>query len=421
MSASINVTIKLLPHQLKALSSKSQIAGIAGSRALGKTYYLSVEALMSLVNGERCIIFAQTYKALTMNIFAEIMKRCEECGIAAELHNGNNTITFGKGIIFGFTYDSPDTCRGATEIHKLLLDELFYAPADILAIAAPCLRGTGKESKIRFASSPRKGSFWNRWIKENQDVEWWTGKMADNTFLSESDIELAKKAIKDPNMYKQEILGEILDDTADFAIVLPTDYTDVRNKGNNYSMGIDCAGYGADNNAFVVTDGCSIIETELVQVGDTFSLSNIASNLIKKYNIKTVNIDITGSTVNGLYDILKLRHGENMIHGINFAQKAIASEKYANSRAEMYMNLADKIRNGFYIDDNDVKYVLGVTQYSITNTGKILLQPKAEIKEIIGHSPDLCDALALSLYNTETNEFYTTEQNLSIAMRFISV
>lgn len=416
-----NIEIKLLSHQLNALKSKAQIAGICGSRALGKTYYLSVEAMVSLVNQERCMIFAQNYKALTMNIFTEIMKRCEECGIKAELHNGNNTITYGKGIIFGFSYDNPDGCRGATEIHKLLLDELFYSPSDILAVAGPCLRGTGKESKIRFASSPRKGSFWNRWIKENQDVEWWTGKMTDNTFLSNSDIELAKKAIKDPNMYKQEILGEILDDTAEFAIIHPNDFSTICNKGNKYTMGIDCAGPGADNNAFVVTDGCSIIETDLVPIGNTFSLSNIATNLIKKYNISKVNIDITGSTVNGLYDMLKLRHGEEIIQGINFAQSAIEKNKYANARAELYMNLAEKIRNGFYIDDSEIKYALGVTQYSITNSGKILLQPKAEIKEIIGHSPDLCDALALALYNVDENVYYSQAKNLGIALKFVGV
>lgn len=215
--------IRLLPHQLKALNSKAQIAGICGSRGLGKSFYLSVEALLSLVNGERCMIFAQTYKALTMNLFTEIMKRCEENGIKAELHAGNNTITFGKGIIFGFSYENADTCRGATQIHKLLLDELFYANSDILAIAAPTLRGTGTQSKIRFASSPKKGSYWNRWIKENNDIEWFSGQMTDNTFLSETDIALAKKAIKDPNLYAQEILGEILDDTAEFAIVRPED------------------------------------------------------------------------------------------------------------------------------------------------------------------------------------------------------
>lgn len=417
----MNKEIRLLPHQLKAMQSTSQIAGICGARALGKTYYLSVEALQSLVDGERCMIFAQTFRSLTMNIFTEIMKRCEENNINAELHTGNNTITFGKGIVYGFSYDNPDTCRGATQIHKLLLDELFYAPSDILAIAAPCLRGTGKMSKIRFATSPKKGSYWNRWIKENQDIEWWAGTQDDNTTLSDKDKELARKAIKDLNLYRQEILGEILDDTAEFAIVRPAEYSNIKNKGNVFTMGIDCAGYGADNNAFVVTDGCSIIATETIQYGDTFSLSNIATDLIRTYNIKRVNIDITGSTVNGLFDILKLRHGENMIYGINFAQAAKEKEKFANIRAEMYFNLADKIRNGFYIDNDEIKSILGVTQYSITNNGKILLQPKNEIKEIIGHSPDICDALALSLYNRDNDEYYTSEQNLNIALKFTGI
>lgn len=415
--------IKLLPHQLKALNSSAQIAGIAGSRALGKTYYLSVEALISLINGERCIIFAQTYKALTMNIFTEIMKRCEECGIAAELHNGNNTITFGNGIVFGFTYDTPNTCRGATEINKLLLDELFYAPNDILSIAAPCLRGTGKVSKIRFASSPRKGSYWNRWIRENKDIEWFSGKMMDNTFLSASDLELAKKAIKDENMYKQEILGEILDDEAEFSIVKQDDFPIVPQlEADICTMGIDCAGYGADKNAFVVVNGREIVDIELVQVGDSFSLANVATNLIQKHGVAIVNIDITGSTVNGLFDILKTRHGNKIqINGINFAQSANDKDKYANARAEMYLNLSEKIKGGFYIKDTDIREELVITQYYINNTGRICLQPKAEIKEILGHSPDTTDALALSLYNIDQHKYYSKEKNIDIALKFVGV
>lgn len=417
-----NIDIKLLSHQLKALNSKAQIAGICGARALGKTYYLSVESLLSLINGERVIIFAQTYKALTMNIFAEILERCKECGIPAELHAKDNTITYGNGIIFGFTYDAPDTCRGATKIHKLLLDELFYAPADILAIAAPCLRGTGTVSRIRFASSPRRGSYWNRWIRENHDVEVFTGKMTDNTFLSESDMALVKKAIKDANLYRQEVLGEILDDTAEFALLRLDEFPNMaRGNGGTYTLGIDCAGRGADSNVFIVSDGTRIVERQEQVVGDTFSLSNKATELINRYNVKSVNIDITGSTVNGLYDILKLRHGENMIHGINFAQAAVDKDRYANARAEMYFQAADRIRSGFYVGDDDIRAAFMATQYNLTSTGKFLLSPKDEIKEILGHSPDAADALALALYKVESDVYYTHEQNLGIALKFVGV
>ena len=50
---------------------------------------------------------------------------------------------------------------GLTEINLLVLDELCLAPADILAITAPCLRGNFTPI-IRFGTSPRQGSVWNK-------------------------------------------------------------------------------------------------------------------------------------------------------------------------------------------------------------------------------------------------------------------
>lgn len=418
----METTYKLLPHQLKSLQSKARIAGIYGARGMGKSFYLSIEAMLSLVNGERCIIFAQTYRSLSMNLFREILKRCEESGIPAQLHQGNMTITYGNGIIFGFSYDNIVTVRGATEIHKLLLDEIAYAPNDLFATVAPCLRGTGTESKIRFASSPKKGSYWDRWILSSPEIEWFGGKQSDNIFLSQADLELSKAAIKDEMLYRQEILGEILDNDAEFAIIKSNEYPIVKGVGNIYSIGIDCAGLGADNNVFVVTDGCSVIEEIEQNIGDTFALSNIATELIEKYKPVSVNIDITGSTVNGLYDMLKLRHG-NIIHGINFAQAAIMKDKYANARAEMYFNLADKIRSGFYISpESEIRDILSVTAYNQTSNGKFILIPKAEIKEIIGHSPDAADALALALYEVNDKPIYNSpNESLNIALKFVGV
>lgn len=393
-------TFKLLPHQLNALRSNAQIAGICGSRALGKTYYLSVEAILSLANNERCIIFAQTYKALTMNIFAEIMKRCEECGIKAELHRGNCTITFGKAIIFGFTYDSANNCRGATEIHKLLLDELFYAPNDLLAIAAPCLRGTGKESKIRFASSPRAGSYWNKWIRDNRDVEWWTGKMTDNTFLSESDIKLAEEAISDPLMKRQELYGEILDDVVENCIVEITDFvSEAQGRDNTYICGIDFARTG-DNTVLTVRNNYELID-QIVMKGDTEAICSEFRKLDNLYHFKDVFLDSTGGFDIGFYDTMKKTHSN--LHEINFGGKS-TNPADANARTNIYFNLAEAIKNGFFIPfryNNTVEQIKA-TSYIINNSGKRALVPKDIIKNIIGHSPDEADSLALTFYSLNT-------------------
>ena len=393
-------TIKLLPHQLNALKSKAQIAGICGSRALGKTYYLSVEAVLSLANNERCIIFAQTYKALTMNIFTEIMKRCEECGIPAELHRGNCTITYGKSIIFGFTYDSANNCRGATEIHKLLLDELFYAPNDLLAIAAPCLRGTGKESKIRFASSPRAGSYWNKWIRDNRDVEWWSGKMTDNTFLSESDIKLAEEAVSDPLMKRQELYGEILDDVVENCIVNITDFVSAPQGRNSvYICGIDFARTG-DNTVITVRNDYEVVD-QVVMKGDSHQIYSEFCRLDNTYHFRDTFEDATGGFNIGFHDLAKLTHKN--LHEINFGGKA-TNPSDANMRTNMYFNLATAIQNGFFIpfQYNSTVEQIKATSYIINNSGKRALVPKDIIKNIIGHSPDEADSLALTFCSLDT-------------------
>ena len=109
------------------------------------------------------------------------------------------------------------------------------------------------------------------------------------------------------------------------------------------------------------------------------------------------------------------------VNGINFAQKATNENVYLNARAEMYFNLADKIREGFYIDDDKIKEELQYTTYQINGSGKTLLCPKANIKELIGRSPDTSDALALSLYDIKPLFDISPNESLNIAMRFVNI
>lgn len=119
---------------------------------------------------------------------------------------------------------------------------------------------------------------------------------------------------------------------------------------------------------------------------------------------------------NGLYDMIN--HNKNIeINAINFSQKA-KKEEYVNARAEMYFNLAEKIKTGFYIDDERIKEELQYTTYQINGSGKTQLCPKSNIKELIGRSPDTSDALALSLYNINANQC-SPEEALDIAMSFV--
>lgn len=415
-----NIVCHFLPHQLKAKDSKQQITGIVGGRGCGKSIFLSAMALLEILQGGKIILFGTDYKTLTITLFGEIIKRFRECGLEPKINYQDKIISYGNGTLYGFSYESIDKVRGLSECSMLMLDELALAPANILEVATPCLRGSGRRTRILFATSPNKATVWNKWFRDKSDKDVFTATMFDNTELSEEDIELQKKAIKDEQGYRQEILGEILDADVQFCVISKSEFP-MFYKGpfGIRRMGIDCAGSGADYNVFVVVDDNGILEVRKEQHADTFGLFAIAKELIQKWDVKSVNIDVTGGFGNGIYDMLKMNYTKVQTNGVNFGQKA-NKDCYANARAEMYFDMAEKVRNGFFVDNEDIKDELSYTSYNVNATGKTMLVKKEEIKELIGHSPDTTDAFCLALYNTNA-DYISPEESLNIAMKFVKI
>ena len=410
----------MLPHQLKAKDSKKRISGIVGGRGCGKSIFLSAMALLEIIQGGKVLLLAQNYKSLRLNLFQEVINRFYECGLKPLVNYAEMSIKFGNGVLYGFSYENVDSVRGISGVSMLMLDELALAPNNLFETVTPCLRGSTRQTRILFATSPRKGSTWNKWFKTTTvEKDIFTASMLDNTELDEAEIDLQKKTIKDEMAYRQEILGEILDDDVEWGIIKQADYPLIKKPAFGIrKLGIDCAGSGGDNNEFVVVDDVSILEKVTIQIADTYQLYNIANDLIKKYDIRRVNIDCTGGFGNGIADMIN--HKNNIaVNRINFAQKP-NSDIYLNARAEMYFNLVDKIKEGFYIDDLEIKEELQFTTYNINGTGKTLLCPKNTIKEMIGRSPDSADALALALYDMQVEEI-TPQESLNIALQFVGI
>lgn len=416
-----NITCHLLPHQTKAKDSKKQISGIVGGRGCGKSIFLSAMALLEMVQGGKVLLFAQNYKSLSLNLFKEIKERFYECGFVPTVNNSNMSIKFMEGELYGFSYENIDAVRGLSECSMLILDELALAPNTLFETVTPCLRGSKRPKRIIFGTTPKKGSIWNKWFRdETVDKDIFTATMYDNTELGEEEIKLQENAIRDDSAFKQEILGNILDDDVEFGIIRQCDYPNVKKMPYGIRrLGIDCAGSGGDYNVFVVSDDNGILEIVREQIADTYKLYNIANELIKRWDVRIINVDATGGFGNGIVDMLKHNISNLIINGINFAQKP-KNEVYLNARAEMYFNLADKIRAGFYIDDDKIKEELQYTTYQINGNGKTLLVPKTNIKELIGRSPDTTDALALSLYDSN-DVIISPQASLNIAMKFATI
>ena len=375
-------------------------------RGAGKTYAASLLCAISALRGEKILVFAQNYRALSLNLFNEITKRLDEIiGYENYNYNRGQTIIYipqTKGVIYGATYENIDSCRGYTEINKLVLDESALSPPTILETAGPCCRGLGpdKEPQYFFLTTPKAGSWFNLFVKnklekEPDDIELIKAKSTDNKFISEKEHKLHIGGFTSEALIRQELEGELLNEQAENSVLAGVVY----HKGECHmpdegwvNIGIDGSGYGKDKTVITYRIGTEW-EQKCYQVltGPQCRLE-IKKELMKhpKWRVNGICIDMAYGE--NYYENLQYEY--ETVNLLNFASRA-TDDQYYNLRAEIYFDLVKKMREGMKITD-DIERELNVTLFEFAPNGKLKLVNKDEIKLVLGHSPDQADSLALT-------------------------
>ena len=174
-------------------------------------------------------------------------------------------------------------------------------------------------------------------------------------------------------------------------------------------MGVDVARYGDDSSVIAIRRGQSIELLTTFKNLDLVSLSDKVYSIARERGIKTIYVDGTG-VGGGVPDILRALS----LHpfDINFGQRSTESI-YANKRTEMWCKLAEWIKGGGCLPDDDrLARELAAPTYEKDDKGQIKLENKKKIRERLGFSPDLGDALALTFCNW-VPEFKPAEDTMS--------
>lgn len=383
----------------------------------GKSYALSLWIVLQCVKkpGLRGIIIAQSYRALTLVLIREIKNRAAEFGIIVKHNKANNEIEFANGsILFAFSAESPDAVLGLTEIDMLCIDESAYCNEEIYNNARDRMRGGKYDPMVRLISSPNSTERIQNWFsalcKKYPDCVI-RATALDNPFTSEQfKNELKERYVEGTNIYRQQVLGEILDVDAASQIIFRNQFPPEKTrKEDKHYLGFDASGLGADTDQFVVIDKFGMCYVDFRQEANTFEKANLVTSMYDKYNVIYGNCDGTGGYSNGVYDMVVAKGYE--LGSINFSQKAYDPDKYPNARTEMYMEAAKAIREGFWVDDVVKEEMLAQSVF-INNRGQPQLVPKEDVKKLLGHSPDRCDAVVLAIYamNHGINEIMTDKK-----------
>ncbi len=166
-------------------------------------------------------------------------------------------------------------------------------------------------------------------------------------------------------------------------------------------IGCDPARYGSDRTGIVVRKGKKVLEKIVVTKYAGTAVAGKLLVLRRKYPTAKIKIDTIG--LGGpIFDIVQEKAIEQKwqadVIAVDASSKAVQSEDYVNLRTEMWFNLRDWLPDAEIPNDEDFKEGAEV-KYFFKSDGRMILEPKEDIKKRIGKSPDVIEALAISLAN----------------------
>ena len=379
------------------------LTGIGAGKTRAAAIWLALQCAKK--PGARFIAIAQNFRQLSRVLVRDVMIVATQMGLNVTHNRSEMTIRFDDtgAEVFCYSGESPEGILGLSEIDGVVFDEAAFLDESVYNYAMDRCRGGKYPVVVRLISSPQNtvASQWFVKLVRNNPDKVIHASSLDNKFTSEEyKAELKQRYVEGSNLYRQQILGEILDTDVASQIIKRADFVARRDestvKPKGYWLGADFSGgVGCDSDVFAIIDSYGVVEYQDDNELNTQQKVAGIELLYSKYNPDATGLDITGGYGNGAKD-LGTEKGMKLT-GYNFADAAI-DPQYPNMRTEGYMELAESIRNGFWIPE-EVREELLAQQATIDKKGRISLVPKELVKKILGgKSPDRADAIMLAHY-----------------------
>lgn len=164
-------------------------------------------------------------------------------------------------------------------------------------------------------------------------------------------------------------------------------------------LGVDVARFGDDRTVIFPRQGKRAFLPTIMRHGrDTAVSTDIATKVMevrRQHGAKATIMDATGGWAAGARDVLCASDRDQMPVNVQFHAPSFDG-KYKNRRAEMWFTMCEWVKMGGWLPNvQELVAELSTPTYTYVN-GKFQLEPKDQIKERLGRSPDLADGLALT-------------------------
>lgn len=321
-------------------------------------------------------------------------------GIKVNVSELSVTLPTGAVIrIFGA--DNPDALRGGY-FDVVVLDEVAQMKPPVWhEIVRPAL--ADRQGAAVFIGTPKGQNLFKELFDrgmKGDDPEWASAMYrADETGVIDEKELASLRSEMSENAFRQEFLCDFSAESDD--VLIPIDVvSDAARRCYGLSevayapvvVGVDVARFGDDATVFFRRQGLAAFEPVVMKKLDNMAVADRLARYMAEFNPDAVFVDAGAGA--GVID--RVRQLGYAVTEVAFGGRAI-SDKFRNRRAEMWVEMAGWLKSGGAIpDDALLKADLSAPVYVFDASGRMGLEGKEKIKERLGRSPDLADALALT-------------------------
>jgi hypothetical protein len=304
--------------------------------------------------------------------------------------------------------ETPEALAGVHSEHVMLVvDEASGVPEQVFEAAAGSMSGHSATTIMLSNPTRSSGTFFESQTRLSDS--WWTRRWScvDSPLVSDEFVqEMRERYGEESNAYRIRVLGEFPladDDTIiPYHLVENATHRDVQIDEESTSVvwGLDVARFGTDKTALCKRQGPVVSE---IMAWQGLDLMQTVGRVVAEYEAlppsrqpKQILVDSIG-VGSGVVD--RLRELGLPVRGVNVAESPSMGDTYLNLRSELWFKTKGWLEDrSCKLPKNDKLVAeLSSIRYSFTSSGKMKAESKDEMRKRGLASPDLADALCLTM------------------------
>lgn len=308
--------------------------------------------------------------------------------------------------------ETPEALAGVHSDHVLLVvDEASGVPEKVFEAAAGSMSGHSATTVLLSNPTRSSGTFFESQTRMSDS--WWTQRWScvDSPLVSDEFVqEMRERYGEESNAFRIRVLGEFPlsdDDTIiPYHLVESAVHRDLEVHEDTPSVwGLDVARFGTDKTALCKRQGPIVTE---IRAWRGLDLMQTVGRVVAEYEglppsaqPREILVDSIGVGA-GVVD--RLHEMGLPVRGVNVSETPSLKETYMNLRTELWFKTKGWLENrSCKLPENEqLMAELTSIKYSFTSSGKMKAESKDEMRKRGLGSPDLADALCLTMASEAT-------------------